>query len=91
MATVNETNQFVSEVRREAERVIDGIQNLRKLRDKADALSYLSGETVLQDADIGGENEGKTVADVTAVLGTTLENLETLLTDGHATNLHKLT
>ena len=81
------TNIFVTQVSTQAANLISTLQKLRALRSKYDALDL--GNTLVQD-DIGGDNEGILIAEITAVLGNTLEALETLMTAGHATNLHKI-
>ena len=81
------TNMFVTQVSTQAANLINTLHKLRALRSKYDALDL--GNTLVQD-DIGGDNEGILIADVTAVLGNTLEALESLLSTGHSTNLHKI-
>ena len=81
------TNTFITQVSTQAANLIATLQKLRALRSKYDALDL--GNTLVQD-NIGGDNEGILIADVTAVLGNTLEALEALMTAGHATNLHKI-
>lgn len=84
---VTDTNTFVSQVRTQSTNLLTTLQRLRALRAKYDALDL--GNTLNQE-DIGGDNDGVTVAQITAVLGTTLEAFETTLAAGHATNLHTL-
>ena len=81
------TNIFVTQVSTQAANLIATLQKLRALRSKYDALDL--GNTLSQD-DIGGDNEGILIPEITAVLGNTLEALETLMAAGHATNLHKI-
>ena len=82
-----DTNAFVTECRTQATNLLLTLHKLRGLRNKFDALNL--GQK-MQDADIGGANESVTVADVTAVLGCTLEAFEKMLASGHATNLHQI-
>ena len=81
------TNIFVTQVSTQAANLINTLNKLRALRNKQDALDL--GTTLVQD-DIGGDNEGIVIAEMTAVLGATLEAFETLMTAGHASNLHKI-
>lgn len=82
-----DTNSFITKVRTQSTNLLQTLHHLRGLRNKYDALDL--GNTLSQD-DIGGDNDGILIADVTAVLGNTLEALETLMTAGHSTNLHKI-
>ena len=81
------TNIFVTQVSTQAANLINTLNKLRALRNKYDALDL--GNTLVQE-DIGGDNEGIVIAEITAVLGSTLEALETLMAAGHASNLHKI-
>ena len=81
------TNIFVTQVSTQAANLINTLNKLRALRNKYDALDL--GNTLVQE-DIGGDNEGIVIADITAVLGTTLEAIETTMTPGHKSNLHKV-
>jgi len=82
-----DTNTFVEQVRTQATNLITTIQKLRALRQKQDALDL---SNTLNQADIGGANEGIVVAEIVAVLGITLEAFEALIAAGHATNLHRV-
>lgn len=84
---VTDTNLYVTKVRTEATNLIVTLNKLRALRNKMDALNLAQN---INDADIGGDNAGLTNAQITAVLGTTLEAFEGLLSSGHATNLHTI-
>jgi hypothetical protein len=57
------------------------------LRNKWDALDL---SNTLVPGDIGGDNEGVTIAELGAVLGSTLEAFETTMAAGHGTNLHEI-
>ena len=84
---VNDTNLFVTQARTQATNLILTLQKLAALKDKWDALDL--GNT-LNNGDIGGDNAGITKAQLSAVLGTSLGAFETLLSQGHATNLHAI-
>lgn len=84
---VQDTNTFVTQVRTQSTNLLSTLQKLRALRAKYDALDL--GNTLVQD-DIAGDNDGVTIAQVTAVLGATLEAFETTLATGNATNLHTI-
>ena len=84
---VQDTNTYVTQARTQSTNLITTLQKLRALRDKMDALDL--GNT-LNQADIGGDNDGILLTDVVVVLGTTLETFETTMAAGHATNLHKI-
>ena len=84
---VQNTNVFVTQVSTQAANLIHTLDRLRALRNKYDALDL--GNT-LNQADIGGDNDGIVIAEVTAVLGNTLEAFEGLMNTGHATNLHTI-
>jgi hypothetical protein len=84
---VTDTNAYVNKIRIEATNLIVTLNKLRALRQKMDALAL---STTIQDADIGGDNAGITNAQITSVLGTTLEAFEAVMAAGHATNLHTI-
>ncbi len=74
---------------------LDGrfVRNSQKAAQELDALKKewdYGMSTWLADADFVGENTGLTKADVTAVVGTTLAALDSLLAAGHGTNLLKV-
>ena len=74
--------------RTQAANLILTIQKMQALKDKMTALDLAN---TLNQADIGGDNEGVLIADVVAVLGTTLPAIDTFMTTGfHYTNLHKI-
>jgi len=84
---VQDTNTYVSQVRTQASNLVVTLHKMRSLRDKMDALDL--GNTLTQ-GDIGGDNDGILIVDLVAVLGTTLEAFEGLMSSGHASNLHKI-
>ena len=82
-----DTNAYVTQVRTQATNLIVTIQKLAALQDKWTALDL--GNT-LDNNNIGGDNAGITKTQLAAVIGTTLGAFETLLSQGHATNLHTI-
>lgn len=84
---VTDTNIFVTAARTQAANLLLTIEKMQALTNKMTALDLANA---LNQADIGGDNEGVLIADVVAVLGTTLTAMNTLLAAGHATNLHKI-
>lgn len=84
---VTDTNIFITAARTQAANLLLTIEKMQALTNKMTALDLANA---LNQADIGGDNEGVLIADVVAVLGTTLTALNTLLATGHATNLHKI-
>ena len=84
---VTDTNIFITAARTQAANLLLTIEKMQALTNKMTALDLANA---LNQADIGGDNEGVLIADVVAVLGTTLTALNTLLAAGHATNLHKI-
>lgn len=83
MATMNQKIDHVNQVRANATRLMDTIKVLQGLRKDWD---YLGLSSALKDADFTGQNEGLTAAQIAAVY-TTLSAIETLLGQGHGTNL----
>lgn len=82
-----DTNTYISQVRTQATNLITTIQKLHALEDKRVALDL--GNT-LNQADVGGENEGILITDCMAVLTTTLAAFDVVMDAGHGTNLHKI-
>jgi hypothetical protein len=76
---------FVTESRIAARKIVQGINELKALQREWDALNY--GDNL---ANGEGDNVGIAAADVGAVVHATQSALETLLSAGHATNLHKI-
>ena len=79
-------SDFISNSRAASGALITAIDQLRALRKSSDALNL--AETLVPD-DFAGNTDVDT-ADVMAVIGTTLDAIETLLAQGHATNLYNL-
>lgn len=76
---------YITEARAAANKVLDGILALEALQTEWNALDY---GTTLQDGE--GINVGCTVAEVGAVVFDTANALRGLLDAGHATNLARL-
>lgn len=87
MLNAKDANLFATKIRRQSRNLLVTINNLRGLRKTADALD--AGNT-LQDADLGGDNEGMTWAVLLPPLYATLDAIESLLAAGHATNLEPI-
>jgi hypothetical protein len=77
-------SDWISLVRQQSTTLIETVDALNALRSEYDALDY--GNT-LTDDDFAGANEDVTIAEIQAVIGTTLDALNALLQAGHGTNL----
>ena len=84
---ITDTNTYISQIRTQSTNIITTLQKLQALEEKRVALDL--GST-LNQADIGGDNEGILITDCMAVLTTTLSALQAVMNAGHATNLHKI-
>ena len=82
-----DTNTYISQIRTQATNLIATIQKLHALEDKRVALDL---GTTLNQADVGGDNEGILITDCMAVLTTTLAAFDVVMDAGHGTNLHKI-
>ena len=82
-----DTNTYISQVRTQATNLLTTLQKLHALEDKRVALDL---GTTLNQADVGGDNEGILITDCMAVLTTSLAAFDAVLDAGHATNLHKV-
>lgn len=83
----NETNTYISQIRTQATNLITTLQKLHALEEKRVALDL---GNVLNQTDIGGDNEGIQLSDCLAVITTTLTAFDAVMDAGHATNLHKI-
>ena len=79
-------SNHITDVRQATSALIEAIDRLRALKKESDALDL--GNT-LTEADFEGQTH-LAAADITAVTGTTLAAIETLMAAGHATNLYKV-
>ena len=84
---ISDTNAFVTAYRTQATNLLTAYHKLLALNDKWTALDL--GNT-LNNADIGGENDGITKEHLSAVVGTTVPALTGLFAQGHTTNLHTI-
>jgi len=86
---MNSSERFntITQIRQAATDLVTAIERLQAL--KQDWI-YMDLGNVLTEADFIERHEGLTVADIVAVGGTTLQALETLLGQGHGTNLYKI-
>lgn len=82
-----DTNTYISQIRTQATNLLTTIQKLHALEDKRVALDL---GNVLNQADVGGSNEGILISDCLAVITTTLTAFDAVMDAGHATNLHKI-
>lgn len=82
---MSSTSNHVSRVRQTAAQLIDGVDKLQALKREWDALGY---SAAIIESGIIGDNAGVTGADIAAVY-VTLDALNTLLAQGHATNLYR--
>lgn len=87
MATTTQKSDFISQTRQVSTDLIDAYNALITMRTEWYALNL---GTEIKDEDFVGENEGLTVYDLSAVIGTTLTAIESLMGQGHATNLYKI-
>lgn len=82
-----DTNIYISQIRTQSTNLIITLQKLQALEDKRVALDL---GTTLSQTDIGGDNEGIQLTDCMVVITTTLSAFQSLMSAGHATNLHKI-
>lgn len=80
-----QTENFITNARREAQKFYDSYHSLKKMQTQWNALAY--GDALPAGA---GENTGITKTEVGAVVFDTVDAVTTLLGQGHATNLAKL-
>lgn len=85
MATTLQKADHISQVRSAVDTLLAGMAQLRALRREWDALGL--GSAITQ-ADMTGEHEGLSVADIAGVY-TTMDAIDGLMAQGHATNLYK--
>lgn len=85
MATDFRQQAYITEVRTAAQKVWDGINELKALQAEWNALDY---STTLAPGD--NQNTGITAAQIGSVVFDTANALEALLGQGHATNLANL-
>ncbi len=86
---MNSSERFntITQIRQAATDLVTAIERLQAL--KQDWI-YMDLGNVLTEADFVEQHAGLTVSDIVAVGGTTLQALETLLGQGHGTNLYKI-
>ena len=82
-----DTNTYISQIRTQATNLITTIQKLHALEDKRVALDL---GNALNQADVGGANEGILISDCLAVITTTLTAFDAVMDAGNSTNLHKV-
>jgi len=86
---MNSSERFntITQIRQAATDLVTAIERLQAL--KQDWI-YMDLGNVLTETDFVEQHAGLTVSDIVAVGGTTLEAIETLLGQGHGTNLYKI-
>jgi hypothetical protein len=84
----NRLSDFVSEERQAARDFLAAKDRLHALRAEWDAGGY-SG-TLTEQGAFEGDNADVTEDQVAAVIGVTLDGLDTWLSSGHATNLYSI-
>lgn len=77
----------ITRIRQATTKLIEAIEELEAMKKN---WIYLDLGNVLTVDDFINQHEGLTVADLTAVGGTTLDAIEALLAAGHGTNLYKI-
>jgi hypothetical protein len=77
-------SDWISLTRQQATMLIDTVDQLNALRKEWDGLDY--GNT-LTDEDFAGSNSDVTKDEIAAVIGTTLDAINALWSQGHLTNL----
>ncbi len=87
MKTLNQRIGLIEDIRQ-------AVTNLLVAKERLDNLAAQWTATdagnVLQPEDFSEQNAGLSVADLAAVIGTTLPAINALLAQGHATNLYAL-
>lgn len=98
-ATAGARSDFISAVRQAADKLMDAVDSLNGLKAMwdygmsswiVDASGNDPEAEGYDPGDFVGNNQGLMVADVAAVVGTTLTAVNTLLAAGHGTNLQKV-
>jgi hypothetical protein len=98
-STFSNRSDHITQVRQAATQLIESIDELRALKREWDAgmstwIVDASGDDPAAEGyaphDFAGANVGLMKADISAVIGTTLAEIELLLAEGHATNLAKI-
>ena len=88
MNTAAQKDQYIRELRLAATKILKGWEDLLILR------KHWDGEdlgNVLDATDMIGDHEGLAVADLAAVIGTSLDVLTTMMdTNWHKTNFYKI-
>lgn len=86
---MNSSEKFntITRIRQAATDLVSAIERLQALKQD---WTYMDLGNVLTETDFVEQHAGLTVSDIVAVGGTTLEAIETLLGQGHGTNLYKI-
>ncbi len=90
MAVPNtQKTNFINNVMGHTSGLLDSINGLRALKAQWSAVD-LANEITQDDIDVNARLAGITVANLSAVIGTTLTAIEVLMADGHETNITRL-
>lgn len=82
-------SDFVHDVETNVTTLIDAYNALRANKREWVALDY-GGSNLITPQDLEGASTGASVEDIANLLGTTVDAIEALLAQGHATNLYKV-
>lgn len=86
MANASQKTNFITNVRIQASKLLDSIEEMNSLKDEWDALM----NSEIEDGDFLGSNSGLVTVEIANVIGTTLTTINTALASGHFTNLYKV-
>jgi hypothetical protein len=84
---ISERYNEITKIRNATTNLVTAIEALQTINVE---WTYLDLGNVIQLGDFTGLHEGLTVADLSAVIGTTLGAIDSLLAAGHGTNLYKV-
>ncbi len=89
--TATEKTSFINRVRSSSLKICQAWEEMQAELDQWTALDMggAESEDKLQDSDFIGDNAGLDVADISAVVGTSLTALTTMMGQGHATNYYR--
>lgn len=97
--TFQARSDIITNIRQETSTILEALESLNGLRKDWDAgmstwIIDASGDDPTdpnyEPHDFAGINEGLMKADISAVIGTTLDAINTLLASGHRTNMTKI-
>lgn len=82
-------SDFVHDVQQNVTDLIDAYNALRANRREWDAMDYGNSNPITPD-DLEGSSGMVNAGDIASAVGTTVDAIEGLLAQGHATNLYKV-